>query len=185
MQQPSRFQLQTACRALSNGGVVAYPTEAVWGLGCDPLHSTALQQLLTLKRRRADKGLILIAATIEQLSPFWHPDFTPTPEMLASWPGPHTWLVPKHPQLPPLLSGEHQTIAVRVSAHLGVIALCQAFGGAITSTSANRSGGSAAITERQCRHRFGNRIHYLSGPTGGAARPSTIRHALSGAWIRR
>src|SRR5690606_18310794 len=132
-----------AATALRSGGVIAYPTEAVWGLGCDPRNEAAVLRLLALKQREVDKGLILVGASEAQLTPYIDMlalDAAQRAAVLASWPGPHTWIVPASTQAPAWITGTHTGIAVRVSAHPTVIALCDAFGGALVSTSANRAG---------------------------------------------
>ena len=139
--------LDGAAACLRNGGIVAYPTEAVWGLGCDPDDGEALARLIKLKSRDAAKGLILIAGDIAQLEP-WLAGVTveQREQLLASWPGPYTWLVPDNGRAHPLLRGEHVSLAVRVTDHPLVQALCAAFGGPLVSTSANRAGESPAMT---------------------------------------
>src|SRR5690606_23054211 len=116
------------------------PTEAVWGLGCDPANEAAVRRLLAIKRRDPGKGLILVAADRGQLQPWV--DFAGLPRarleaVLASWPGPHTWILPAGAAAPRWITGDHDGLAVRVSAHPQVVALCRAFGGPLVSTSAN------------------------------------------------
>lgn len=182
----SRLHLAQAVRVLRGGGVVAYPTEAVWGLGCDPRDEAALARLLALKRRPAHKGLILIAAAIDQLTPYIQPlDAAQLARIGNSWPGPNTWLVPCRPSVSPLLRGAHATLAVRVTAHPLAAALCRAFGGAIVSTSANRAARPPARSALQVRTRLGAGVDYiLPGALGGARQPSTIRDLASGALLR-
>ncbi|MBP8284057.1 MAG: Sua5/YciO/YrdC/YwlC family protein, partial [Chromatiaceae bacterium] len=111
-------RLRLAAHWIKAGGVVAYPTEAVYGLGCDPWNGEATRRILTLKQRPESKGLILIAAAIQQLTPFVELLEAERMEaILASWPGPHTWLLPARPEVPSWLRGEHATLAVRVTAH--------------------------------------------------------------------
>ncbi|HNI38217.1 MAG TPA: Sua5/YciO/YrdC/YwlC family protein, partial [Pseudomonadales bacterium] len=91
---------------MRSGGVIAYPTEAVWGLGCDPHHEEAVTQLLALKQRNWRKGVILIAADVAQLAPY----LRGLPEeklavLHASWPGPNTWLVPNNGAAPAWITG--------------------------------------------------------------------------------
>ncbi|MFO8156223.1 MAG: L-threonylcarbamoyladenylate synthase [Pseudomonadota bacterium] len=176
----------TAAHALAAGGVVAYPTEAVFGLGCDPDNPDAVARLLALKRRPWRKGLILLAADLDQLRPYLAP-LTPELEarLMASWPGPHTWLVPAARGLSRWLRGEHPTLAVRVSAHPPAAALARAFGKPVISTSANRAGRPPLDTADAVRRTFGARLdHVLSGPTGGQARPTAIRDLVSGEVVR-
>lgn len=172
--------------ALRRGGVIAYPTEAVWGLGCDPDNEEALTRLLRLKRRDPAKGVILIAATIEQFAPWLEglPADLHAP-LVASWPGPNTWLVPDNGRSHCLLRGCHQSVAVRVSDHPLVARLCEAYGGPIVSTSANRAGEPPALSAETVRETLGDGLAaILDGPLGEHPRPSTIRDLVSGRVLR-
>lgn len=179
------FRLRETGRLLRAGAVIAYPTEAIYGLGCDPLNRDAVMRLLAIKRRPIDKGVILIASRIEQLRPFIE---TPSAEIQsqldATWPGPVTWLLPCRPGTPVWLRGRHDTIAVRVTAHRPAAAICDAFGGAIVSTSANASGHPPARNALQARLRCPGVDRVVNGPTGGRHRPSEIRDARSTAIVR-
>ncbi len=183
---PLRLQLDLARHALARGGVVAYPTEAVWGLGCEPLNRHAVDQLLGLKKRQGGKGFILIAAEFEQVAPF----IAPVPKAklkpaLDSWPGPHTWLMPAADWVPRYLTGGRATLAVRVTAHPVASALCRAYGGPIVSTSANISGRPPARTALQVRQMFGSDLDYiLPGETGGLVKPTPIRDLMTGKLVR-
>lgn len=184
----TRSTTAEAVAALRAGGVIAYPTEAVWGLGCDPRDEAATLRLLALKIREVDKGLILIAADEAQLTPFIDMaalDQIQRDTVRASWPGPHTWIVPASPAAPRWITGAHAGIAVRVSAHPLVVALCKAFAGALVSTSANRAGAPAAQRVEQLDpHIVAGVDALLAGETGGLARPSEIRDARSGSVLR-
>ncbi len=176
-----QVKLQYAARVLRAGGVVAYPTEAVFGLGCDPWNQAAVLRLLAIKQRPMDKGLILIANRLEQLLPFLRPLGTEVEQRLReTWPGPVTWLLPARPAAPRWLRGRHSKLAVRVTAHPLAAALCEAFGGPIVSTSANASGRPPARSALHTRLRCPGVDLILSGATGGLARPTPIRDALSG-----
>lgn len=184
----ARVDAVAAANLLRHGGVVAYPTEAVWGLGCDPRDEAATLRLLALKQREVAKGLILIAANEAQLAPFVELDALHASQrdaLRASWPGPNTWIVPASPGAPRWITGEHDGIAVRVSAHPGVVALCEAFGGAVVSTSANRAGLPAAGTFDALDPAVVAGVDaLLEGETGGLDRPSVIRDARSGTVLR-
>lgn len=186
--QPAAISVEDAAALLREGGVIAYPTEAVWGLGCDPGNETAVQRLLSLKQRDVRKGLILAAGNIQQLAPYaaWGqlPDASRT-TVLSSWPGPHTWIVPTAPTTPPWIRGEHHGVAVRVSAHPQVVALCAAFGGAIVSTSANPAGHPPPYTRTTLDPAILAGIDGLvAGETSGQERPTSIRDARSGGTLR-
>ena len=183
---PSRLQLDLACHALAGGGVIAYPTEAVWGLGCEPLNRHACGRVLAMKRRARRKGFILIASEVAQVEPFLAA-IAPAQlkPALASWPGPHTWLLPVASWVPRYLTGSRSTIAVRVTAHPAARALCQAWGGPLVSTSANASGREPARTALQVQRQFGAQLDYLlPGALGGLTRPTPIRDLASGKVLR-
>jgi len=180
-----RLHLDLACHALAAGGIVAYPTEAVWGLGCEPLNRHAFQRLLALKRRALAKGVILIAADVEQLEPFIAATRSKLRPALDTWPGPSTWLVPAAAGVPAYLTGGRDTLAVRVTAHPLAAALCRAWGGPIVSTSANLAGRPPARTALQVLRRFGRAVDYiLPGDTGGLKKPTPIRDLGTGRLLR-
>lgn len=170
---------------LRSGGVIAYPTESCFGLGCDPRNRLAVQRLLRIKGRPQRKGLIIIASRFKQLKPLIAP---PSPsqqqQMFARWPGPHTWLVPTAKHCPAWLKGRHTTLAVRVTAHPFAAALCRNSGMALVSTSANHNGRVPAKTTRDCYRLFGSQVRVLPGRTGGARKPSTIQDLLTGRIVR-
>lgn len=180
------FHLRTARRTLQAGGIVAYPTEAVYGLGCDPLNPHAVMRLLALKQRPWQKGLILIASNREQLEPYLAPVVPDVEEKLAqTWPGPITWLLPALPEVPHWLRGIHDTLAVRVTAHPVAAALCDTFGGPIVSTSANLAGHEPARNPLQVRRGLADSVDYiLHGPLGELKQPTEIRDAETGRVIR-
>lgn len=185
MKQPD-FALRRALHVLRQGGVIAYPTEAVYGLGCDPLDGAAVQRLLELKGRLLHKGLILIAAELSQLLPLIQPPSADRLQLLReSWPGPVTWVVAARPELPFWLRGNHTTVAVRVTGHPLAAALCRAFGGALVSTSANPAGLPPARSPLAVRRYFGGRVNQiLHGATGGLRRPTEIRSLADGRVLR-
>ncbi|MGD8207507.1 MAG: Sua5/YciO/YrdC/YwlC family protein [Thiohalocapsa sp.] len=178
--------LRLAARAIAQGAVVAYPTEAVYGLGCDPLDADAVRRILTLKGRSERQGLILIAADFAALEPFVVPvDTVRMAAIEASWPGPSTWLLPARAGTPGWLTGRHDTLAVRVPGHAIARDLCRAWGGALVSTSANRSAAPPARSALQVRRRLGRGLDMIvTGPCGGASRPSRIRDGRTGRVLR-
>ncbi len=185
---PIERTIEEAAEVVRSGGIIAYPTEAVWGLGCDPFDEGAVHRLLAIKQRPVDKGLILVAATLDPLRALLDVATLPTgrlAEVLATWPGPHTWVMPASAQAPPWITGRHPGIAVRVSAHPIVVGLCQAFGGALVSTSANLAGHPAVADREALDPALLERINALvPGRTGGLERPTPIRDALTGEALR-
>lgn len=188
MPTPPILSPREAATILHSGAIVAYATEAVWGMGCDPFDETAVLRLLALKQRSVDKGLIVIAASIDQLKPLIDFGKLPTErltEVLSTWPGPHTWVMPAEATVPKWITGTHDGIAVRITSHQCVIALCDAFGGPLVSTSANRAGAPAPTTlEAFDPTLCASMDAIVPGATGTRARPSSIRDALTGASLR-
>lgn len=175
-----------AVDCLRGGRVIAYPTEAVYGLGCDPLDEAAVRRVLELKSRPAEAGLILIADRFDRFEPFIG---AVTEDLLdrarATWPGPVTWLFPRAAGVPDWLAGSHPTIALRVTAHPVCRALCAAFGGAIVSTSANPRSAAPARTASCVADYFGGALcGIVKGELGAGERPSEIRDLASGEVIR-
>ncbi|NCC27097.1 MAG: tRNA threonylcarbamoyladenosine biosynthesis protein RimN [Gammaproteobacteria bacterium] len=184
-QRPNQ-RLRRAASIIADGGVVAYPTEAVFGLGCDPRHGDAVARILSMKRRDVAKGLILIAADPSQLEPFVLPLAADRmAEIRASWPGPNTWLLPARSETPRWLTGRFDTLAVRVTAHPLAAALCRAYGGAIVSTSANQAGRRPARTALQVRLALDEIPDMiLAGACVGSDQPSCIRDGRTGRMLR-
>lgn len=175
-----------AVQCLQLGRVIAYPTEAVYGLGCDPLNERAVRRVLALKQRPESAGLILIADEFGHFAPF----IAPLSEELearamSAWPGPVTWLVPKSDLVPSWLAGEHQTIALRIPDHPVCKALCETYGGAIVSTSANPRGQEPALSARGAEAYFGSALcGTVEGDLGSGDKPSEIRDLVSGRVLR-
>jgi L-threonylcarbamoyladenylate synthase len=181
----SSWRTQQAARVVRNGGVIAYPTEAVWGLGCDPWCSEAVFRLLTLKDRPLAKGLILVADTIRQFD-FLLADLPETwrDRLASTWPGPNTWLVPHQGRLPDWITGGRDSVALRVTDHPLVRDLC-ALTGPLVSTSANPSGRPPARSRLRIEQYFRGQLDgVLDGPLGGRRHPSVIRDLTNGAVIR-
>ncbi|RUO63183.1 L-threonylcarbamoyladenylate synthase [Pseudidiomarina insulisalsae] len=174
---------QAAKTAFTEGGIIAYPTEAVFGVGCDPRNQQAVEKLLALKQRPREKGLILVAADYSQVVAFVADLKIPQDKRFAvfsHWPGPVTLLLPAAPGAPDWLTGGSDKIAVRVTAHEPTRQLCSALGSAIVSTSANVSGAPALTDAAAVRAQFGNDVAWvMDAETGGAASPSKIIDPLT------
>lgn len=174
---------------LKSSGVIAYPTEAVFGLGCNPLSRLAVRRVLAIKKRPQHKGLILVADSFSRLSRFVAPlSDAQIAKMQNSWGNqnqPHTWVVPAAKNCPKWITGQHKTIAIRVSGHALTAKICKIAGMALVSTSANRSGCQAAKTTKQCKTLFGKQARVLAGKTAGAKKPSTIQDLISGKILRK
>ena len=183
----NHWHIANASRTLAAGGVIAYPTETVYGLGANPHDDEAIARLLTIKHRSWEKGLILLAANTEQLLPYIQPVSQKKMQQIeATWPGPYTWVFEATSYVPSLVRGKHSTIAVRVTPHPWAHALCEFFDGPIISTSANPSGLPATQNRILVEKWFHGQIDYvLPGTPGPSKKPSEIRDARTGQVLRK
>lgn len=179
---------QLAGDVLRLGKIIAYPTEAVYGLGCDPFNKNAVENLLALKQRDVSKGLLLIAASWDDvvslvdtsaLSP------NKLTKVFATWPGPTTWIFPATKLVPAWIRGYHTSVALRITAHPTARAICKAFAGPIVSTSANVASQPPAKTRREVLQQFHNKIKFVvRGRVGRLKKPTTIYEVLTGDVVR-
>ena len=170
---------------LKRGGLIAYPTESCYGLGCDPRNRNAVMRLLKLKQRPQRKGLILIASQYDQLVRYVQPVTLPEQAALKSDGATViTRLMPAKSACPRWLRGAHDTLAVRLTAHPGAKALCHGLNTALVSTSANFSGGKSVRTHAECCRLFGTQVWVVPGRVGKRKKPSTIMAWRDGKIIR-
>jgi len=183
-----KLDIPQAVAVLRQGGLIACPTEAVWGLSCDPANEKAVMTLLALKQRSIDKGLIVVAAHLEQLNDWIDLEVLPPPRrqmVLSTWPGPHTWALPASKQAPIWLTGQHQTVAVRVTTHPLLRALCTAWNGPLISTSANRSGHVPVRQHQDIDPAILQQLDgVLEGAVGDLPQPTPITLASTGQVLR-
>ena len=176
-----------AAKVLDHGGVIAYPTEAVWGLGADPFQRSAVERVLALKNRPMEKGLILISGQPEHFLPYLKPlDKHLVERFFSRQEKATTWLVPDElQQIPYWVKGEHSSVAMRLTTHPVCVALSRYFGGAIISTSANPATQPSARSLQEVKRYFHDRLDFcLSAPLGGASQASQIRDLTSNTLIR-
>lgn len=180
----SFLHLRLATQVMQDGGVIAYPTEGVFGLGCDPHQHDAVLRILALKQRPADAGLILIAADREQLDQWINPS-ADEERALSSAGAFITWVVTAASGCPDWITGSRSTCAVRITQHPVAAALCREAGQPLVSTSANRHGQRAATSALSVRRTFGRQVNFIvPGTTGAAPGASEIRSARTGAVFR-
>ena len=178
--------LDIAVASMRRGGVIACPTESVWGLTCDPNNETAVGELLMLKKRSMEKGLILVAAMQKQFEDLLENlSLSKRALLTESWPGPNTWLVTHHGRVPSWIVGVHDKVALRVTDHPIMRALCLAWDGPLVSSSANPAGLKPAETLQEVEAYFPGQLSALiAGETGGRPLPSQIRDLDTGSIIR-
>ena len=176
-----------ACGHLAQGHVIAYPTEAVWGLGCDPHNRDAVERVVAIKHRSMSKGLILVAASIDQLGTLLDSlSKTELSQLRDTWPGPVTWLIPdSNNEVPHWIKGENDSVAIRVSAHPVVRALCLQFGKPLVSTSANIAGSAEIRSLQELKREFSSKVDFIvEGGRGSDSATSEIRDLKTGRVIR-
>ena len=173
--------LKKALEDLKLGRVIAYPTEGVWGLGCDPQNEEAVNKLLKLKKRPKSKGLILVGSNMGQMNPYINTEEYQS-KLISKWPGPHTWVVPTK-DAPAWVRGKHSSVAVRVSSHPTIVEICNNFGAAIVSTSANIQGEKPLITQQEVKKMFHN-LTVVEGTLGGLSGSTPIQDVVTDKWIR-
>ena len=173
---PQRDALQEAAKWIRNGGLVALPTDTLYGLAADPFRADAVARVFAVKGRAAERGLPLIAADAAQIAARLGP-LSPTGERLAAkfWPGPLTLVIPAPVALARDVTGGTGRVGVRVPAHDVARAICRAADRPITATSANRSGQPATADPAEVERTLGEAVDLLidTGPTRGGV-PSTI-----------
>ena len=171
--------LLTLVEIIQKGGIIAYPTEAVFGLGCSPQNYPAVEKLLSLKHRQPDKGLILIGSNFNQFKEYILPiPLDNLEKVLSSWPGPYTWVFPTPQTTSKWLRGNHSSIAIRVTAHPIAKAICQQLNTPLVSTSANKEGEPPALSVKDIFDIFGNQLDAIvDGQLGGLLKPTEIKNA--------
>lgn len=183
---------------LKQGKLIAYPTETVWGVGCDAFCEKAIMTLLDLKNRPIDKGLIVLTDSVERILPFLEPlPADRQADIIATWQAPQskqatTWLfpIPDGIKIPAWLTGSHHSLAIRVISHPAIAKLCATLVdddnpyGFLVSTSCNPATLAPATDFATAHAYFGDKVCYLQGETLGFDKTSQIRDVLSGETLR-
>ena len=183
----SPWQINQLAQAVRQGAVFAYPSDTIWGLGCHPLHQTAVQRILDIKQRPMSKGLILLASRLSYLESYLSNNLTDREIdcLQTVTPQPTTWLVETGKHCPNWLCGQFSTIAIRLTDHPFIQQICAAIQAPLVSTSANRSGKSCVRNSVQMRKQFGDELDFIvSGFDTGCNRPSEIKSLLDRTTIR-
>ena len=169
---------QDIISTFQNSGVFSYPTEAIYGLGCDPDNEEAVLRLLKLKNRTINKGLILVASDFAQIKKYLKP--LSTEQLAFTKPSTTTYVYPALDSAPKWLTGDFNSLAIRISQHPLVRELCQSLDSAIVSTSANLSGLEPAKSAKEVVEQLGDSIDaILDGNTGDSQKPSVIRDSIT------
>ena len=178
-------QIQQAAKTIQNGGVISYPTESVFGLGCDPLNESAVNKILRLKNRAVEKGLIIVAGDLIQLKPYIEISIEEEQKILNEK-SDTTWLVKKSPLTPNWVSGKHDKVAIRVSKHPLIIKLCQSIKQPLISTSANPAGSAPATSSQQSNHYFSKNVDlYVDYQSERSGQPTQIKDITTDVIIRK
>jgi len=179
------LRIRHAAACVREGGVIACPAEAVWGLSCDPWNQEAVEQLCAMKQRPISKGVIVASSDVADFAPLLD-GLTPKQRatLLDSWPGPVTWLVPHQDFFPSWVTGESTEVAIRVTSAPALSKLCRELGGPVVTTSANWAGAQPAKHAFQVVRYFGAGVVMVPGSVNLQGRPSTIKRATTGEVMR-
>ncbi len=181
----TRWRLQCIDQALTQGGIIAYPTESVYGLGCDPEQPLALERLLNVKRRSFHKGLIILISNIDQALPYIQPlNEQQTRLILKNNARATTWLIPRSDHLPELLYGQSDRIAIRLTRHPIAKSICDYTDKALVSTSCNLSGKPPMKYAFEARNKMSAHIDQVVAGECEQQSPSKIIDLLTGNIIR-
>ena len=172
----SSFAIRYACHQIHHGGIIAYPTETVYGLGCDPLNAEAVNDLCSLKQRDINKGLILLSPSLQLLEDYIQPLDAEHQKKILHSQQPTSWIVPVLSNTPKWLTGEHNSLFIRITSHPVVTKLCHLLGHPLVSSSANTRGNKPALNALQLRRYFKNELDaILISEEKSSGQPSTIR----------
>lgn len=171
---------------IASGGVIAYPTEAVYGFGCDPFNRSATLRLKQLKQRDASKGFIVIGSRWSQIQALiGEVPLALMEKVFASWPGPVTWVFPASPAAPEWITDPENRIACRITSHPIAAEICDCLDAPLVSTSANVAGATPFRSAMDVEKHFATQIDLIvAGEVGGLELPTQILDVLTGARLR-
>jgi len=175
-------QVSQAGIILKNGGVIAYSTETVLGLGCDPNNQEAVNRILWLKNRAIENGLIMLVNSIESLQQYTTSLSAEQIALITSAKN-TTWLIPANNHVPAWMLGKHKKLAVRITQHTTANPLSAATHG-IVSTSANVSSYKILANQNELRDWFGPHVDYIIVGDKGSDAPSEIKDLITGDKLR-
>lgn len=181
------IDFKTVSQTLKKGGIIAYPTEGVFGLGCDPFNKKAVLRLLKIKERPIEKGLILVGASQQQFESLAL-DLSKTDweKINQIFEVPCTWLVPASPKVPIWIRGLHNSVAIRIIQHPIAQKICEFFQNPLVSTSANKTGSPPCLTVKTVRQVFQDKIDLIvEAETLGLNKPSRMIDLLTGKILRK
>ena len=180
-----RWNIRYAARIIEQGGVIAYPTESVFGLGCDPDNPQALKKLLAIKNRPAEKGLIILISDLAQARPYIEPLSEQQIALInQQQERATTWLIPRKKSVSTLLCGHHARLAVRLTQHPIAQSICHYTGSALVSTSCNLAGRPEMTNARQVKSQMFTQVDFTVAGATGEQSPSRIIDLLSGKLLR-
>ena len=183
----SPWAINRLSKAVEQGAVIAYSGDTIWGFGCHPLRPDSVDQILQIKRRSANKGLILLSSELEFCLPYIDNNLsTESINLLQqSKSKPTTWLIPASLHCPAWLRGEYPTIAIRITNHPFIQALCKNIKSPIVSTSANLTGKTPVRNSIQANRLFADQLDFIvTGYESGTGRASEIKSLQTGDTIR-
>lgn len=181
----SDFSIRLAAQIVRNGGVIAYPTDTVYGLGCDPYNIDAVEKINAIKQRPANKHFILLASSIEQIRPLIQLKKAQE-KLITDTDSPTSWVVDAAPYAPGWLVDDNNSLTVRISSHENIVHLCRILAHPLISTSANISGKKPADNAIKLHQYFHNKVDkILISNTKQPGKPSKIIRLCDNHIIRK
>lgn len=171
---------------LKNGGVIAHQTDTVVGLACLPNNIKAIEKILKLKRRSKNKGLILLGSNIAQFQSYLSKNLNQKTiqKLQQTTKTPTTWLVPVNKNITPLIRGNFDTLAMRITQNPEIVFLCQRLNSVLVSTSANIKNKPTAKTTLKLRSFFKNNLDFILLKKNQNKQSSIIKNIITNEKIR-
>jgi tRNA threonylcarbamoyl adenosine modification protein (Sua5/YciO/YrdC/YwlC family) len=171
---PQKRLIEKAAEVLKAGGVIAYPTDTIYGLGCDLYNKKAIQRIYQIKRRDPKKPFSFICSDLKHISEYAQVTNLAYRIMKRYLPGPYTFILPGTKLVPRIMLTKRKTVGIRVPDHPICLALVKALGNPIISTSANLSGEEALTDPREIEETLGSQIDLIIDGGILAVQPSTV-----------
>lgn len=173
-QKPEASGLAHAVAVLRRGGVIIYPTDTIYGLGCDITNKKAVERILKLKGRDAKKPMSILCADLKHLSDYAIPTRSAYRIMKRLLPGPYTVVLFASRAVPKLLVTKQKTVGIRVPDHAVARALVKALGNPIITTSVNLAGAKPMDDPKKIAHEFGEKVDCIIDAGRVSGEPSTV-----------
>ncbi len=172
-EHPEPRKIQRAVDILNQGGVIAYPTDTVYGIGCDLMNKSAIERIYQMKGMQKDKSLAFICPDLSDISRYAIVENAQYRVMKRVLPGPYCFILQATREVPKIVHLKQKTVGIRVPAHPVTIALVRALGRPLISSTAAMTGAEPLIDPWEIKEQFSGLDLILDGGTGGNV-PTTV-----------